>query len=115
MKSIGDMPKKQFSLRPRFTVVHHPVREKFGLSMIEYALIDSIDQLSHRQDHPWCTTPKEALGDFLNVARRSVFNAIKAGIESGLLEKNERGDLRTTTLWVEQVRLYSAKERGEVL
>ncbi len=78
--------------------------------MIEYALIDSIDQLSHRHDHPWCTTPKETLGDFLSVARRSVFNAIKMGIEKGLIEKNERGDLRTTNVWIEQVRLYSAKE-----
>lgn len=109
MKSIGDMPKKQFSLRPRFTVVHHPVREKFELSMIEYALIDSIDQLSHRPEHPWCTISKDALADFLSVARRSVFNAIKRGIELELLEKNDRGDLRTTEKWVQQVRLYDAK------
>ena len=78
--------------------------------MIEYALIDSIDQLSHRPDHPWCTTPKEALADFLNVARRSVFNAISTGVEKGLLEKNERGDLRTTQTWIEQVRLYNSQE-----
>ena len=110
MKRVGEVPTRQFTLRPRFTVVHHPVREKFGLTMIEYALIDSIDQLSHRPDHPWCTTPKEALADFLNIARRSVFNGIKTGIENDLLEKNDRGDLRTTQKWINQVRLYNTQE-----
>lgn len=115
MKSIGDVGTKKFTLRPRFTVVHHPVRAKFGLSVIEYFLIDSIDQLSHRPDHPWCTTPKDDLAEFLDVARRSVFNAIKVGIEKGLLEKNDRGDLRSTQLWIEQVRLYDTKESASDL
>jgi len=104
------MPKKQFSLRPRFTVIHHPVRVKFELSMSAYALIDSIDQLSHRPDHPWCTTPKDALGSFVGVTRMTVHRAIDEGIEKDLLEKNERGDLRSTEKWVTQVRLYSSKE-----
>jgi len=91
---------------PRFTIVHHPIRQKFGLSMAHYALIDSVDQLSRRHDHPWCETKKQDLADFLEIARSTVYEAIKLGIEKGLLEKNEKGELRTTSLWIEQVRLY---------
>ncbi len=114
MKSIGDVGTKQFTLRPRFTVVHHPIREKFDLSMSAYALIDSIDQLSHRPDYPWCTTPKEALGEFVGITRKTVYNAITVGIEHGLIEKNERGDLRTTQKWIEQVRLYNTTEGTDI-
>ena len=42
---------KTFRLQPRFTIVHHPVREKFALSLTTYAVIDSVHQLSHRPDH----------------------------------------------------------------
>ena len=112
MKSMRSLnSKRSFGLMPRFTVVHHPIREKFDLTMAAYALIDSIDQLSHRPDHPWCETKKEALGQFIGIVRSTVYKAIDDGLEKGLIEKNERGDLRTTQLWVEQVRLYDAKER----
>jgi hypothetical protein len=105
------LSKKTFKLRPRFTIIHHAVRDKFGLSFSTYAVIDSIHQLSHRPDHPWCTTPKEHLGKFLDITRKTVHVAITAGLEKGLLEKNERGDLRTTNKWIELVVLYEAKER----
>ena len=101
---------RKFRLQPRFTIIHHPVREKFGLSFSAYAVIDSIHQLSHRPDHPWCTTPKEKLGKFLNVSRKTVHAAIAVGIEKGLLEKNGRGDLRSTDRWIEYVVLYEAKD-----
>jgi hypothetical protein len=101
---------RNFRLQPRFTIIHHPVREKFGLSFSAYAVMDSIHQLSHRPDHPWCTTPKEKLAKFLNVSRKTVHAAIAAGIEKGLLEKNERGDLRSTDRWIEYVVLYEAKD-----
>jgi len=97
---------RRFGLMPRFTVVHHPIREKFGLSMAAYALIDSIDQLSHRPDHPWCERKKEDLASFIGIVRSTVYEAIKQGTEAGLLEKNERGDLRTTQKWIDEVRLY---------
>ena len=103
------LARKKFHLQPRFTIVHHPVREKFGLSFSGYAVIDSIHQLSHRVDHPWCSTPKEKLGNFLDVTRKTVHAAIADGLEKGLLEKNARGDLRTTTKWIENVVLYGAQ------
>ena len=46
---IGNyLAKKTFRLQTRFTIVHHPVRQKFGLSLTTYAVIDSVHQLSHR-------------------------------------------------------------------
>ena len=76
--------------------------------MAAYALIDSIDQLSHNPDHPWCERKKEDLAAFIGIVRSTVYEAIKQGIELGLLEKNERGDLRTTRKWIDEVRLYNS-------
>ena len=105
------LAQKKFRLQPRFTVVHHPVREKFDLSFSEYAVIDSVHQLSHRPDHPWCSMPKEKLGRFLGITRKTVHSAIADGIHKGLLQKNDRGDLRTTTIWLENVVLYESQDR----
>ena len=106
----GKFNLKQFRLRPRFTVIHHPIREKFKLSFSTYAVIDSIHQLSHRPDHPWCSTTKEHLAKFLDVTRQTVHRAITDALEKNLIEKNERGDLRSTSNWVENVVLYEGKE-----
>ena len=102
---------RKFKLKPRFTVIHHPLRIKFDLSFTTYAVIDSIHQLSHRPDHPWCTQSKPEIASFLDISDRQAFRAIKDGLEKGLLEKNERGDLRSTVKWVEQVVLYD--HRGQ--
>lgn len=88
---------------PRYTTILHEARTRLGLSLVEYCVIDSIHNLSHRPDHPWCTVSKEILGEFLNLGRATVFRAIKKGLDGGLLEKNERGDLRTTEKWIQAV------------
>ena len=103
---------RTFTLQPRFTIVHHSVRQKFKLSVTSYSVIDSVHQLSHRPDHPWCSQSKAELGKFLDVCERQVFRAINEGIEKELVEKNGRGDLRTTEKWVQQVVLYEAKKRA---
>ena len=102
---------KKFRLQPRFTIVHHPVRQKFGLSLTTYAVIDSVHQLSHRPDHPWCSQSKLEIARFLDVSERQVFRAVKEGLEKNLLEKSDRGDLRTTETWVHQVVLYDVRQR----
>ena len=108
---IGDLLKnKRFRLRPRFTIVHHPVREKYELSMTAYAVIDSIDQLSHRPNHPWCNQSKARLAKFLGLGDATIFRAMKQGLEKGLLEKDERSGLRSTERWINEVRLYDAKD-----
>ena len=99
---------KVFNLQPRFTVTHHPVRKKFGLSHNSYAVVDSIHQLSHRPNHPWCTQSKSQIARFLDMSERQVFRAINEGLEKGLIEKNEpRGDLRTSEKWINEVVLYN--------
>lgn len=109
-RHIGDLLKnKNFRLRPRFTIVHHPVREKYELSMTAYAVIDSIHQLSHRPDYPWCTQSKAEIGKFILTSDRHVFRAIKEGIDKGLLEQNEKHHLRTTNKWIMEVVLYDSK------
>lgn len=101
---------KRFRLQPRFTIVHHPVRRRFGLSLTTYSVIDSIHQLSHRPDHPWCSQSKSEIAKFLDVSERQVFRAVKEGLEKELLQKNDRGDLRTTEKWINEVVLYDAKK-----
>jgi len=111
-KQIGTyLAKKTFRLQPRFTIVHHSVRQKFDLSLTTYAVIDSVHQLSHRPDHPWCSQSKIEMAKFLDVCERQVFRAVRQGLEKGLLEKSDRGDLRTTELWIRQVVLYDGKQR----
>lgn len=106
------LAKKTFRLQPRFTIVHHAVRQKFTLSLTTYAVIDSVHQLSHRPDHPWCSQSKLEMAKFLDVSERQVFRAVRQGLEKGLLEKSDRSGLRTTELWIRQVVLYDAKQRA---
>jgi hypothetical protein len=108
------LPQRRFKLKPRFSIIHHPLRVKFSLSFTTYAVIDSIHQLSHRPDHPWCTQSKSEIAKFLDISDRQAFRAIKDGLDKALLEKNERGDLRSSAKWVENVVLYDHNERDNV-
>ena len=110
MKDIAKaMQGSKFHLQPRFTTIYHPIREELGLSVNDYVIIDSIHQLSHKPDHPWCVQSKDAMGEFTGLSRSTVFRAIEEGLNKGLLEKNERGDLRTTHEWYTKVMVYKQK------
>jgi hypothetical protein len=110
MKSFKESATKtKFVLAPKFTVIHHPVRKKFDLTCNDYAVIDSIHNLSHRPDHQWCSESKANIADFVGMSERQVFRAIIKGEELGLVEKNERGDLRSTLKWINEVVLYKQK------
>jgi hypothetical protein len=101
---------RQFKLQPRYTTVIHQVRKRMALSMPAYCVIDSIAKLSNKPDHQWCTRSKDEIAEFLMISRRTVFNAIDEGLKKGLLEKNERGDLRASYTWIETVELYQPDE-----
>jgi hypothetical protein len=103
---------RQFKLQPRYTTVIHQVRKRLALSMPAYCVIDSIAKLSNKPDHQWCTRSKDEIAEFLMISRRTVFNAIDEGLKKGLLEKNERGDLRVAYKWIETVELYQPDEDG---
>ena len=110
MNSLKDTFKKtKYTVAPKFTVIHHPVRQKFGLTCNDYTVIDSIHNLSHRPDHPWCSESKANIAKFVGMSERQVFRAVSKGEELGLIEKNERGDLRSTLKWLNEVVLYKQK------
>jgi hypothetical protein len=103
---------KRFTLQPRYTTVIHQVRKQLELSMPAYCVVDSVSKLSNKPDHEWCTRSKDDLAGFLMISRRTVFNALNEAVEKGLIEKNDRGDLRATNKWIEMVELYRSEDVG---
>lgn len=93
--------------RPRYTVLLHDVREKFGLSVNTYIVIDSIHKLSTtNRNFPYCVMSKEELADFLGLGRATVFRAIKEAEDAGLIEREPKKGLRSTETWINAVELY---------
>lgn len=88
---------------PKYTLILHEERTKLGLSISTYCVIDSIHNLSHNRGYQFCVMSKDNIAKFLGLGRRTVFRAIAAGLKRGLIEKNERGDLRTTEKWIQEV------------
>ena len=110
MKSFKEaVAKTKFVRAPKFTLIHHPVRKKFNLTCNDYTVIDSIHNLSHNPDHPWCSESKAKIADFVGMSERQVFRAIIKGEELGLIEKHETGALRSTMMWINEVVLYKQK------
>jgi len=113
MKSFGDITKsskKKYSVKPRYTVVLHQVREKLELSLTTYVVIDSVNTLSRTNpNHQYCTMSKEHLATFLKISRATVFRAIEEGVKKGLLDRTAGGYLRTTRKWVEVVDVFKEK------
>ena len=105
----GLYDKSRFKKRPRYTVVLHQVREKLGLSLNTYVVIDSIHKLSTSDPkYPWCVMSKDDLADFLTLGRATVFRSIKEAEDKNLIERTDDG-LRTTEKWRSAVELYSIK------
>lgn len=114
MKQLGDVlaKRKKFTVKPRYTVVLHQVREKLGLSLATYVVIDSVHKLSHTNpNYPYCTMSKDQIAGFLKLGRATVFRAIKEAEEKKLLVRTEEGFLRSTPKWAETVEIYSIKSR----
>lgn len=101
------MDKNKLQRRPRYTLLLHDVREKFGLSITTYIVIDSIHKLStSNRLFPYCTMSKEGLADFLGIARATVFRAIKEAEEMGLIEREPNKGLRSSDKWIDTVEMY---------
>jgi DNA-binding MarR family transcriptional regulator len=102
---------KRFKKRPRYSLVLHDVREKLGLSLNTYVVIDSIHKLSTSDSRfPYCVMSKDDLADFLTISRRTVFRSIAEAEERGLIERCEHG-LRATDLWIRSVEIYSIEAK----
>ena len=110
MRSIKKaITKKQYTQIPQYTTILHPVRIELGLTNPDYIVIDSIDKLSHRRGHPWCSQSKAEIAKFTGISERTVFRSIAKGLEKDLLEQNQRREVRTTEKWIEKVTLYKEK------
>jgi hypothetical protein len=90
----------------RYIIIIPQVLSKFNLTYEEYAVIQSIHNLSTTSPKfNWCTASKDQISEFLQISRRTVFNAINKGLSLGLIEKNteNRNYLRTTELWTKEI------------
>ena len=95
---------------PLYTLILHGIRKELGLTLAEYAVIDTIGVLSNNRSYPWCRKSKERIADDLEVSRSTVFRAVAKGLKQGLVEKGTRqGELRTTQLWLDTVTLERSR------
>ena len=110
MKHAGELfNKTKIKKRPRYTVVLHDVREKLGLSLNTYVVVDSIHKLSTSDPKfPYCVMSKADLAKFLRLADRTVFRALNEAEELGLIERQDYG-VRTTEMWIKAVEIYTIK------
>ena len=73
----GLVDKSRFKRRPRYTVVLHDVREKLGLSLNTYVVIDSIHKLSTSDPkYPYCIMSKPNMAEFLQLGERTVYRSL---------------------------------------
>ena len=89
---------KEKNDKTRFTYVVHTVREKYDLTMNEYAIADSITKLQRLNANNLCYASKDYLGNFINLERRTAINLINKLVEKGLVVRIG-GALRTTEKW----------------
>ncbi len=84
--------------KTRYTHVDHNIREKYDLTMNEYAIADSIAKLQELNEDGICYASKEYLGSFINISRRATINIINKLVEKELVVRT-RVDLKTTEKW----------------
>jgi hypothetical protein len=87
----------------------HDVREKLGLSLNTYVVIDSIHKLSTSDPKfPYCVMSKPNMAEFLQLGERTVYRSLNEAQELGLIERGEHG-LRATEKWIRMVEIYDIR------
>jgi len=81
----------------RYSIIHHDVKEKFSLTIGEYLVCDSIQQLSYHRPYK---KPLTEIGEFLGFSEKTVWRARDILIEKGLIELHD-GGFRITEKWSE--------------
>ena len=105
----GFVNPSKFKKRPRYSMVFHDVREKLGLSLNTYVVIDSIHKLSSsNHKYPFCIMSKADLASFLKLGERTVYRSLNEAEKAGLIERTEHG-LRATEQWINVVEIYDIK------
>jgi hypothetical protein len=102
----------------RYSLIHHDVREKFGLTVGDYLVCDSIHQLSYGAP---TNRPNTQIAKFLGVDEGTVRHAKVKLLKLGLVMKVGDG-FSTTPLWSEAVtfarnnsELISEKNRPSIM
>ena len=101
--------RKKFKRRPRYTLVLHNVREKLGLSLNTYVVIDSNHKLSTSDPKfPYCVMSKPHMAEFLQLAERTIYRSLNDAEEQGLIERTDHG-LRATDKWIRMIEIYDIR------
>ncbi len=108
-KAIAKEAKSSQNDEVPFTTINHDVRRRFGLSLNEYSIADSIYHLSHANEHHLCYSSKEYLGEFIGVSKQTVHTIINTLVKLKLVERY--GNYLTTTLKWNQA--YTKKKKGK--
>jgi len=83
-----------------FTVIHHDVRLKMGLSCNEYCVGDLIFRLSNGTDDGWCFASRSKLGEMMGLSKPSIITILSILIKLDLVECHPKTkDLRVTKTW----------------
>ena len=113
LSKISDVLAKsagKYKRRPRYTVVLHDVREKMGISLNTYVIVDSVHKLStSNPKFPYCVMSKKELSDFLCLSESTVYRSLNEAEEKALLERSDYG-LRATEQWLRMVETYDIRK-----
>ena len=87
----------------RYTFINHDVRNKLGLTLIEYCIADAIYHLSNNPSSKvvgWCYASKEYIADMLGTSRQTIFSNLNKLLSKGLIERDDdTKHVRTTDKW----------------
>ena len=96
---MEDQKKEQL----RYTFINHDVRNKLGLTLIEYCIADAIYHLSNNPSSKvvgWCYASKEYIADMLGTSRQTIFSNLNKLLSKGLIERDDdTKHVRTTDKW----------------
>lgn len=108
-------------MEERNTVVWYEVKEKLGLSLSEYAVIELIDRLLGSSRGPTsplfsqCETSKATLARYLGISKSGVFRIIERLVNKGVLLKGKEDTSHYVSLaerWYDAIEPYREKQNG---
>lgn len=84
-----------------FTIIHHDLRLKMGLSCNEYCVGDLIRRLSENTNNGWCFASRSKIGEMMGLTKPTIITILNILVSLKLVEVESRTkDLRVTELWL---------------
>lgn len=74
------------------TVIHHRIRIEFGLSLVEYCVIDAIKEDIKKNNTEWATVEAKEYMNSLGVSKATIYNALHSLQEKDLILKSSKND-----------------------